>query len=368
MPTLDQEVDAIIAEEHITNENPANEDAPASPPPANDEDNKPEDKKDEEPVEPPKPGEVVEPEKKPDEPTPMQPVTKDSGPSPNEEPKEDDEQKPEEQPKEETPEEPRITPTEEVEQAKTLIGNLNLTEDQIFDANNQPKPFEDVVPPGAYFSSQLNPVKVTDKDGREHEFLLISDVEKQFPNGFEAKNNIEQMKFEHGILANESKWETAVNNYNAAKTQYNQEVSEVGTSREHNAQLGEEYVAMANQGLVPKLEGDVSESNPAVKEMDRILDWMGTKNAELAQKGLGRIDSLWVAKQLMDTETPSQTPQNAPQTQDKQKTITEQRRSVASLSNVPTSGGDKGGDKRPPQADIPMARYAEQIIAEENLR
>ena len=263
-------------------------------------------------------------------------------------------------------EQPTLTdrsPTETVQEAQTLIGNLNLTDDKIFNTDGTVKPFTEVVPAGAYFASQLNPVKVTDKDGKEHEFLLLSDVEKMFPNGFEAKNNIEQMKFERSILANETAFEAAVKTYEGAKAQYTQETNSIVQSRGENERIGKEYKAMADQGLVPKIDGDPNDpkflESPAVKELNSILEFMDATNKDLSSKGLGQITSLYVAKQMMGM-VQAKDDKNAAKD-----AIINQRNEVASLSATPAPSGDK---PRQSYSDTPLSRLADEIISSEGLK
>jgi hypothetical protein len=333
MPTLGQEVDSIINSEGITDATPSQEVeiAPAVEP---------------EIVETPEtPTEEVTLEK------PTEPVVE---PTP-EEPKE---------PEVVTPAEPTPSATETVQEAKTLMQNLNLSEEAIFNDKGEVKPFTEVVPVGAYLASQLTPVKVTDKDGKEYEFMLIADVEKLFPNGFEAKNNLEQMRFQQAILANETTFNSAVKTYNEAQAQYTKETSDIVQSRGDNERLGKEYRAMAEAGLVPKVEGDPSDpkflESTAVKEMNKILNYMETKNKELASKGLGQVNSLYVAKQLMDAEV------STVKKEDTKTAIINERKEVASLSSIPTNATTP--NKPQQRASVPMSRLADDIIASEGLK
>lgn len=250
--------------------------------------------------------------------------------------------------------------SEAVAEAKSLIDNLSLTEDKIFKEDGTVRPWTEVVPAGAFIASQLSPVTVTDKDGKTHEFLLLSDVEKQFPDGFEAKNNIEQMKFEKAILGNESKFEQAVKTYQDAETRYNQETGDMVTKNADRERIGSEYKAMADQGLVPKV-GDPNDpkfaESDAVKELNKIMEWMDKTNAENAKKGLGQITSLYVAKQLMDTG------EKKDEKAEKLNQVIQERKEVASLSSSPTPE-----QKKKPVYDVPMSRLADSIIAEEGLR
>ncbi len=251
--------------------------------------------------------------------------------------------------------------SETIEEARTLIGNLNLTEDKIFNDDGSVKPWNEVVPAGAYLASQLEPVKVTDKDGKVHEFMLLSDVEKAFPSGFEAKNNIEQMKFERQILANETKFDEAVKTYQDAEAQYNRETGSIVENRSESTRISNEYKAMADAGLVPKV-GDPSDpkfgESDAVKELNGLLEYMDKKNAELAKQGLGQVTSLYIAKQLMDAEG------SKVEKEDKKQQIINERQEVASLSSSPTPAEQT----KKVQYDIPMSRLADSIIAEEGLR
>lgn len=330
-----QDVDSIIAEENLTDSQSATEEpvtpetpevTPEAPEVTPETPEVPETPKDEEAPETP-----VEPEKAPETPV--------------------------------TPEEPSKSPTETIQEAQTLISNLNLTEDKIFDESGNVKPFTDVVPAGAYLASQLSPVKVTDKNGKEHEFMLISDVEKLFPEGFEAKNNLEQMRFQQAILANETAFQNAVKTYENAKVQYTKETNDLVQSRGENERIGKEYKAMAEAGLVPKIEGDANDpkflESAAVKELNGLLEYMDKTNKELASKGLGQINSLYVAKQLRDQEATAEKKQD-----NKDKTI-QARQEVASLSASPTPS-DSG--KKPPLPDVPLSRLADEIIAQEGLK
>lgn len=261
---------------------------------------------------------------------------------------------------EEKPEVDERPASEAVAEAKSLIDNLSLTEDKIFKEDGTVRPWTEVVPAGAFIASQLSPVTVTDKDGKTHEFLLLSDVEKQFPDGFEAKNNIEQMKFEKAILGNESKFEQAVKTYQDAETRYNQETGDMVTKNADRERIGSEYKAMADQGLVPKV-GDPNDpkfaESDAVKELNKIMEWMDKTNAENAKKGLGQITSLYVAKQLMDTDVKKD------EKTEKLNQVIQERKEVASLSSSPTPE-----QKKKPVYDVPMSRLADSIIAEEGLR
>ncbi len=255
------------------------------------------------------------------------------------------------------------SPTETVQEAQTFIQNLNLSEDKIFNKDGSVKEWEEVVPAGAFLGAQLTPVKVTDKDGKTHEFLLLADVEKLFPEGFEAKNNIEQMKFEKAIMSNEDKFDKAIETYKSAKEQYTKETSDIVQAQSDNQRINKEYRAMADQGLVPKVEGDPSDpkflEQPAVKELNKILEWQEAKNKENSAKGLGQITSIYVAKQLMDIEG------KASDKKGEADKIVKDRQEVASLSSSPAPAKES-----PKKVDrnIPMSRLADEIIASEGLR
>ncbi len=353
MPQLDQEVDAIIAEEKIDNSTLANEEpkgdddasVPADPTPTTDpvdDPASPDEPKDDTPSED---GGKDDTEPKTEEPKPKEPETVPATPEP-------------------APNVDEKSPTETVSEAQTLIQNLKLTDDKIFNQDGSVKPWAEVVPAGAYLAAQLQPVKVVDKEGKEHEFLLISDVEKAFPDGFEAKNNLEQLKFEKNIMANESKFDQAVDTYKQAEAQYTKETNAMVQQASDNERINKEYRAMADQGLVPKVEGDPNDpkflEQAAVKELDKILGWMDAKNKENQAKGLGQIQSLYVAKQLMDIEGVKVTKD------DKAKEIDKERKEVASLSASGTPGEDKPKQQSAP--NVPMSTFAEQLIQAEGLR
>lgn len=332
--TLD--ADAIIAEENLTDSNSAIEEAPNAPEPGNEGgDNN---------DTPPAPNDGDAPEQ----------------PSADEQPVETENQ-PEEQKPEEKSAEPTESASKTVEEAKSFIQNLNLTEDKIFNTDGTVKDWREVVPAGKFLASQLEPVVVTDKDGKTHEFMLLSDVEKAFPDGFEAKNNIEQMRFQQAILDNEGKFKAAVQSYNDAEQRYKEDTSKLVEQRSDNTRLASEYRAMAEQGLVPKV-GDPSDpkfsESDAVKEMNKILEWMDKTNAENAQKGLGQVTSLYYAKQLMDLEGSKVEKDN------KKQQVINERQQVASLSSSPTPAQDK----KPAPPDVPMSRLADDIIASEGLK
>ncbi len=336
---INQDVDSIIAEENINDSSPS---VIPDEVPVTTDDTSTLDKPADEPEVP----EVPE-EPKGDEP---------EAPKPDEPKEEDKTTEPV------TPKEEERSPTETIAEAKTLIQNLELTDDKIFAEDGTVRPWNDIVPAGPYLASQLEPVIVTDKEGKVHEFMLLSDVEKAFPEGFEAKNNLEQMKFERNIMSNETKFDEAIKTYEGAKSRYEQETGSLVESRASSERIGSEYKAMADQGLVPKV-GDPNDpkfnESDAVKELNNIMTWMNTKNTELASKGLGKIDSLYVAKQLMDAEG------NVTAKDDKKKDIINERNEVASLSANTAPGSET---KRPQHHDIPMSRLADSIIAEEGLR
>lgn len=253
---------------------------------------------------------------------------------------------------------------EAVEKAKTVISQLEEGGVEVFGKDGKPKEFGEIVPAGAYFLSVLEPVKVTDKEGKTHEFLLLSDVEKKFPEGFEAKNNIEQLKFERAISKNEGKFEEAIGKYQEAEKAYKDEVDQRVQQSSSNQSIADEYKAMAKEGLVPEV-GDPKDPNfkdsDAVKELDKILDWMNTKNEELKKKGLGSITSLYVAKQLMDSEDKKD------DKKDQKDKIVEKRKEVARLNKSPDNGDKSEGKKKLP-VNQPMSTYIEQLLADEDIK
>jgi cell division protein ZapA (FtsZ GTPase activity inhibitor) len=333
MSSIDQVADSIIAEEGINNATPA---VDTTPP--------------ETPKEPETPEPVTPPETPPVEPPKPE--------IPAEEPKEPAIETPVDTPVPTPP-----TPAETDEKLQSFIGSLNLSEDKIFDAQGNALPFNEVVPVGQFLSSQLQPIKVTDKDGKQHEFTLLSEVKEAFPDGFQAKNNIEQMEFQSAIMANEAKFKSAIDTYKSAETRYTQETNAIVQARSDNERIGKEYKAMADAGLVPKVEGNPDDpkflEQAAIKELDKILNYMETKNKELKEKGLGSITSVYIAKQMMDNETKVEDKDK------KKEDIINQRQEVASLSANPSSDTDK-----PKQTlnDVPMSRLAEEIIASEGLK
>lgn len=331
--TLNQEVDSIIAEENLSDANLAGEETPSDIQPEGDQPNTtPADGA-------PAPGS--------DEPADEAPKT--------EEPKED---KPTEQEKvaEEQPSNvvsPKSTPS--------APAPVQFDQSKIFDEQGNARPFTEVVKVGEYLATQIQPVEVVGKDGKTYSFNTIHDVETQFPDGFEAKNNLEKLKFESAIVANDNKFNEAVSKLKEAEQEYSQYTSEVAESRKTNESLANEYRAMADQGLVPKV-GDPRDpkfgESEAVKEMNRILEWMDKTNAENAEKGLGKISSLYYAKQLMDLEGDKVEKEN------KKQDVINERQHVASLSSSPTPTDDK----KPPAPDIPLSRLADDIIQSEGLR
>lgn len=333
MPGLDQDVDAIILEEGLDNTQSATEEPTQTPTdtPTPDEPPKPE-----EPA--PEPQQPADPEKETEAPEP----------------------KPEEPAK---PVEPDNSKSEAVAEAKSFIENLKLTQEQVFNQDGTAKPFEEVVKPGEYLLSQLEPVKVTDKDGNVHEFLLLDDVKEKFPDGFEAKNNIEQMQFERAINNNENKFQDAINTYRNAKEAYTSETSQIAEARTTQTQLRSEYTAMADAGLVPKVDVDPKDpkfnESAAVKELDKILGFMQTENEKLAEKGLGQITSLYVAKQLMDNQAA------AAKTDEQKQQIVNERKEVASLTSSPTPDTPTTAKNL---TNVPMSRLADEIIAQEGLK
>lgn len=333
--SIEQEVDSIIAEENITDATPA-----AAP---------------DEPIADP----VVDPA--PVDPTP-DPVGSDAPADPTPDPVEPpvDPDPPVVPAPITTPDE--RSPSETVQEAHGIIKSLDLSEDKIFNDKGEVRPFGELVPAGPYLASQLNAVKVTGKDGKDYEFLVKSDVDKQFPDGFEAKNGLEQRMFEQAIVDNEIAFRKAVDTYKGAETAYTKETSDIVQSRGENERIGNEYKAMAEAGLVPKIEGSPDDpkflESAAVKELNKILNWMDTENKTNAAKGLGQITSLYVAKQLMDIQA------NKEVKDEKKGAIISERNEVASLSSSPTP--DAGGKKE--YRDIPMSRLADEIIASEGLR
>lgn len=238
---------------------------------------------------------------------------------------------------------------------------VQFDESKIFDEQGNARPFTEVVKVGEYLASQIQPVEVVGKDGKTYQFNTIHDVEAQFPDGFEAKNNMEKLKFESAIVANDNKFREAVGQLKQAEQEYQQYTASAIETRQANENIAKEYRAMADQGLVPKV-GDPNDpkfsESPAVKELNKLIAWRDATNAKNAEKGLGQIQSLYVAKQLMDAEG------SKVEKEDKSKQIHQERVEVASLSSSPTP--DTG--KKPQQAYIPMSRLADEIIASENLK
>lgn len=336
MPGLDQEADAIIAEEGLTNDTSATEEPPVVDDAPNDTPVVEDDKPAEPPVVDDKDAHVDEPNTPPANPVAEPPAV----------------------------EIPDTSATETVQEAKTFLDNLNLSINDVVQQDGSIRPFEEVISAGQYLASQLTPVKVVDDAGKTHEFLLLDDVERAFPDGFKAKNNIEQLKFEKGIMANEQAFDSAVKTYNGAKETYTKETSAIAQAQSDNARLRSEYTAMADAGLVPKIEGDPSDpkflESAAVKELNTILNYMETKNKELSSKGLGTVTSLYVAKQLMQTEG------DKAQKDDKKQSIINERKEVASLTNAPSSADTN--KPKPSNNNIPLSRLADMIIQEEGLR
>jgi len=342
MTSLNQEVDSIIAADGIDNSIPAvaddtqtdnqdnadNSNQDDKTPESNDVDNQDDTQK--------------EPENKTDD------TDDKSGDKPDEQPKIDA-----------TPPPVESKPQDPV----TFLQSLDLTEDKILKEDGSIKEFKEVVNIGQYLNSQITPIEVTGKDGQKYTFSLLADVEEKFPDGFEAKNNIEQLKFNSAIMANESKFNSAIETLKSAEAQYTKETSAFVQAKSDNERIGKEYRAMADAGLVPKVEGDPSDpkflEQPAIKELDKILNFMETKNKELAEKGLGQINSVYIAKQLMDNETKSS------DKEDKKQDIINQRNEVASLSATPPSDD---GKKKQTYTNVPMSRLADEIIAQEGLR
>lgn len=313
MPNLEQEVDAIIAEENITDATPA---VAADEP-------------------------VVEEPEAPAVEEPAAPVA--------------------ETPVAETPEEVEPTNLVAPKPVSTATAPVQFDESKAFDEQGNVRPFTEAVNIGEYLSSQIKPVEVVGKDGKTYQFNTIKDVEEQFPEGFEAKNSIEKLRFESAIVANEAKFNSAVDRLHEAEQQYQEYTTSAIETRRSNEAIVSEYRAMAEQGLVPKV-GDPNDPNfgesPAVKELNAIMAWKDATNAENAKKGLGQITSLYVAKQLMDAEG------SKVEKVDESKRIIQERNEVASLSASPTP--DTG--KRPVQPDVPLSRLADEIIASEGLR
>lgn len=329
--TLSQDVDAIIAEENINDSVPAVEETPEEP---------------SEPVTPVEgePTEVVDPATPPD---------------PDNTPEDKVEPETPEEPAEPVVEEPTNVVTPKA--TPTSTAPVQFDESRMFDEQGNVRPFTEVVKVGEYLASQIKPVEVVGKDGQTYSFNTIADVEKQFPDGFEAKNNLEKLKFESAIVANENTFKEAVGKLRAAEQEYQEYTTEAVQTRQANDNVAKEYRAMADQGLVPKV-GDPNDpkfgESPAVKELNKLIEWRDTKNAEYAQKGLGQIQSLYVAKQLMDAEG------SVVQKEDKSKQIHNERVEVASLSSSPTPTTAQQNQYQ----DVPLSRLADEIIASEGLK
>jgi hypothetical protein len=261
-----------------------------------------------------------------------------------------------------TPPTPLVEPPKTQDQitveARTLFKALDLTEDKVLNERGEVTPFKNIINPGEYISRQVKPVTVTDKEGKTHVFNLLSEVEEQFPNGFEAKNNIEQLKFNQAIMANETAFRDAVNTYNNAEKQYQQEVNSLKEERANSQKLSSEYESMANAGLVPKHDASKGDKSEAVAELTNIMAFMETKNAELAKMGVGRIDSLYVAKQLMDIESKKE------EKNEKKEKIITQRTNVASLGK----NSNQDDTLIPYPKDVSIGKLADMIIEREGLR
>lgn len=331
--TLNQDVDAIIAEENI------NDSVPAAAP--------------DEPIAPNPEDTSDEPADKPNESNPADPVDKADPDKPADPPKDPVEP---EAPKEEEPSNvvtPKASPSN--------TAPVQFDESKMFDEQGNVRPFAEVVKVGEYLASQIQPVNVVGEDGKTYSFHTIKDVEEQFPDGFKAKNNMEKLRFESAIVANDNKFNDAVGKLREAEQEYQQYTTQAVETRKANESIASEYKAMADQGLVPKV-GDPNDpkfgESAAVKELNKIIEWRDATNAKNAEKGLGQIQSLYVAKQLMDAEG------SKVEKEDKSKQIHQERVEVASLSSSPSP--DTG--KKPPVQDIPMSRLADEIIASENLK
>lgn len=278
------------------------------------------------------------------------------------EPTDEDKQPTDSQDDNEEPREPTDTATRTVNNSRSLLNELYQKGMNPVDDQGNIRSFEDVVPADRFLASQLEPVRVTDKDGKTHEFLLLSDVEKAFPDGFEAKNNLEQMKFERAIQKNEDAFDKAIEHYKGLEQRYAQEVEQVTSARQSQDAIRQEYLAMAKEGLVPQV-GDPKDprfgESDAVKELNKILEYQAKENARRKEKGLGQLTTLYDTKIAMDNDP------KVVQKKERAKKIDQQRKSTASLSRSPASKGND--DKKPKQYSSNMATFAEQIIAEEGL-
>lgn len=344
MTSLNQEVDSIIATDGIDNSIPAVADDTQT----NDQDNSADDNSQND-----KAPDDSDIENKQDD-------SKNVESNNNDTDNDDSDNKQDEQPKiDATPPPVEVKPQDPV----TFLQSLDLTEDKILKEDGSIKEFKEVVNVGQYLNSQITPIEVTGKDGQKYTFSLLSDVEEKFPDGFEAKNNIEQLKFNSAIMSNESKFNNAIETLKSAEAQYTKETSAFVQAKNDNERIGKEYRAMADAGLVPKVEGDPSDpkflDQPAIKELDKILNYMDTKNKELAEKGLGQITSVYIGKQMMENESKSSEKDN------KKQDIINQRNEVASLSATPSSDD---GKKKQTYTNVPMSRLADEIIAQEGLR
>ena len=322
--TLSQDVDAIISEENITDASPS-----VVP--------------NEEPITP-------EPE------TPEQPEVPETPETP---------EVPADPENPETPEVPEVPVVDESLVAdpapRAPVSNVKFDQEKMFDEQGNIREFKDVADIGQYLASQIKPVEVVGKDGKTYQFNTIADYREQFPEGLEVRDGIEKARLERGLVENEDKFNLAVEKIEEAKSQYEQYTNEIVQTQERNNTVASEYRAMADAGLVPKV-GDPKDpkfgESEAVKELNTILEFMETKNAELAKQGIPPINSLYVAKQFMDTAGTQVEKTNRAQQ------IIQERSEVASLSQTPPP---EQSQQRAP-ADIPMSRLADSIIAEEGLR
>lgn len=354
--SLAQDADAIIAEENLDNSQSATEDPPVQGDEQNTDDQQQDDTKGDDNTDNGDSDDKADDQKDDD---------KDAGDDKQDDADADAGEKKDDTPPVPTPPvEPPASQEVANQEAQTLLQTLQLTDDKVFDAEGKVKPFSEIINAGEFLSSRVEPVKVTAKDGTEHEFYTLDDVKEKFPDGFEAKNNIEQMQFQSRIMDNERKFTDAVNVYKNAAEQYQKETTALVEAKGENDRIGKEYRAMAEQGLVPKIEGDPNDpkflESPAVKELNNILNWMDTKNKELREKGYGTINSVYVAKQMMSQE------QAGEQKSNKGKEVIEQRKQVASLSS-----SDNNGSKDEPKvvsSNVPLSRLADEIIASEGLK
>lgn len=328
--TLGQDVDSIIAEENINDSVPAI--APDEPAPENPD----------------------EPETPPEN-TPANPDGEPDVPKPEDTP--EDKVEPKDPVEEPEPDDNVVTP----KAAPTSIAPVQFDESRMFDEQGNVRPFTEVVKVGEYLASQIKPVEVVGEDGKTYSFNTINDVETQFPDGFKAKNNMEKLRFESAIVANENKFNDAVGKLREAEQEYQQYTTEALETRKANESIATEYRAMADQGLVPKV-GDPNDpkfgESAAVKELNKLIAWRDATNAKNAEKGLGQIQSLYVAKQLMDIEG------SKVEKEDKSKQIHNERVEVASLSSSPTPTTAQQNQYQ----DVPLSRLADEIIQSEGLK